>query len=99
MLKLSVYEIKCTICNAVYVGKTSRTFRSRIFEHGTAETSDVYMHMMQHGSQDNYSFTWRILMTERNLSTRLAIEALKIRTVRHCLMNGCEGRQLLLYLA
>jgi len=97
--KFCVYEIKCNICNAVYIGETSRTIRSRVLEHGTAETSHVHMHMVQHGNQHKYSFTWRIIMMERNFNTRLAIEALNIRKARHNLMNGCEGRQLLPYLS
>jgi len=99
LTKFVVYEIKCNICNAVYIGETSRSIRSRVLEHGTAETSHVHMHMVQHGSQHSYSFTWRIIMMERNFNTRLAIEALNIRKSRHNLMNGCEGRQLLPYLS
>ena len=40
-----IYEIKCNICFDIYVGETHRTYLSRIVEHTTAKSSNVFLHL------------------------------------------------------
>ena len=108
-----VYKISCLICNAVYIGQTGRTIRSRILEHGKSPDSHVRSHMQTHdntsigitniSTNDNkcspqWSFTWQIVTSHRWKNTRMALEAMHIQQNRQHLMNGCEGACVLPYL-
>jgi hypothetical protein len=92
-----VYKVACSLCNAVYVGQTERTIRSRIQEHTKSSNSHVYQHMAAHSPASSTSFRWRILATHPHTNTRLAMEALHIKAASN-LMNGCEGAPILPYL-
>ena len=39
------YEIKCNECGDTYIGETHRTLRTRVKEHATTDTSEVYKHI------------------------------------------------------
>ena len=41
-----VYEFKCPGCNANYIGKTDRCLYTRIKEHSSQNTSEVYNHII-----------------------------------------------------
>ncbi len=96
--KMAVYQITCQVCQAIYIGQTDRTIRSRVEEHSKVHSSHVYLHMLTHGDGNCTKFKWRILRTHPHLTTRLAVEALYIRQAQERLMNGCEGAQLLPFL-
>ena len=40
-----MYEFKCPACNANYVGKTDRCLFTRIEEHSSLESSEIYNHI------------------------------------------------------
>ena len=42
-----VYRIDCCICNEIYIGETHRTYASRIGEHITRQSSNVYQHLIK----------------------------------------------------
>jgi hypothetical protein len=85
------------VCNAIYIGQSGRTIRSRIIEHMNDTNSHVHMHMITHGSHHKKNFQWNIRATHPWHSERVAIEALLIK-VNTNLMNGCEGARLLQFL-
>jgi hypothetical protein len=100
-IKFAVYKIECNLCNAIYIGQTIRTMRSRINEHCTDKKSFVYVHMLSHGNNNNNKFKWSILSTNRSRSARLVMESLFIifiKTFNNFLMNGCEETQILPFL-
>ena len=72
--------------------------RSRLNEHTSQHVSHVYKHMADHGHEHMHNFIWRIICIERNLNTRLTLEAFYIRENIGELMNGCEGRAILPFL-
>ena len=41
-----VYEFKCTGCNTNYIGKTDSCLHTRIKEHSSQNTSEVYNHII-----------------------------------------------------
>ena len=41
-----VYEFKCPGCNANYIGKTDRCLYTRIKEHSSQNTSEIYNHII-----------------------------------------------------
>ena len=53
--------------------------------------------MSTHENDNISNFKWKILTTERLKSTRLAKEALYIKSYNN-LMNGCEGSKLSTFL-
>ena len=53
--------------------------------------------MSIHGNDNIINFKWKIIIIERLKSTRLAKEALYIKSFNN-LMNGCEGSKLLTFL-
>ena len=48
--KHCVYRINCKFCQAFYIGESKRTMRSRLSEHITQETSQVFQHLRTHHS-------------------------------------------------
>jgi hypothetical protein len=98
--KNAVYQVDCQVCDAVYMGQTGRTMRSRIIEHAKGPQSHVYTHMSGHGRDNSLRFKWRILDSHRYLSMHLAREAMHIkRFPNSSLMNGCDGTLILPFLA
>ena len=94
-MKNVVYCITCSLCKAEYVGQTERTIRARICEHTKDSKSHVYIHFATHHNNQHHShFSWRILASHANASTRLALEALFINKQAN-LMSGCTGASLL----
>jgi hypothetical protein len=85
-----VYMIRCLICQAVYVGQTDRTIRSRIAEHANNSNSAVNAHMATHGPNNSLNFRWSIVTSHSRKDTREAIESVLI-SQQTLLMNGCEG--------
>jgi hypothetical protein len=59
-----VYEFKCPGCNANYVGKTDRCLYTRIKEHSSLDSSEIYNHI-KFLSLESMVKTWIIL--ERNI--------------------------------
>lgn len=100
--KLIIYKISCLICQAVYIGESQRTFRSRWLDHMRDDASHVKQHIKSHSeivqAEAHLSFRWEILATERNFHARKATEALFIRNSHETLMNGCEGKRVLSFL-
>lgn len=96
--KFTVYEISCNICKAVYIGQTSRIIKSRIKEHTFVPSSYVYAHLKSHGTNNVLDFKWRILAVEANYYTRLALEAIYIKSFGRNIMNGCQGTDLVPFL-
>ena len=90
MWKNAVYLIKCSTCDAMYIGETERTVRSRIIEHTKQTTSHVFSHCRQtHPVVSDVNFTWSILNTERNYYNRKLLESLYISKFKK------EGKMLL----
>ena len=92
-----IYCMKCTFCNVVYIGETSRCLITRVREHLTNMSSAVYQHHLEnHIHTDIYTY-FSISIMHANIPhyrTRLNIEAHYIRTHNSILMNGCLGSQL-----
>ena len=40
-----MYQIRCTLCQEIYIGETCRTMRSRFLGHLSDENSAVYKHL------------------------------------------------------
>ncbi len=97
-LKDVIYKISCGLCSDVYIGQTARTIRSRILEHIKDDNSHVRQHMLAHGVDQLKKFSWRIVGSQRDTTTRLAMESLHIRDNRNIVMNGCEGISLMHFL-
>ena len=74
-----VYEIKCLLCNGIYIGSTTRTLHQRAKEHIAAarkydKTSAVgYHYMTQHGT-DQPKLEFRIARRTEKDELRLRIE-------------------------
>ena len=92
-----VYKIKCSYCEALYIGETGRTIGTRIKEHLMMKQQTVYKHLMSHKRKNqtpgNKDIQWRIIYG--NLvyeDERKCIEAMGIQKHTGDLMNGCTGR-------
>ncbi len=78
-----VYNIQCNECDAMYIGETHRTLRTRMTEHLKPQ-SHVYRHFMdEHGRVPTSTdeFTFKIIMAAfKDTSHRLCFEknAIKI---------------------
>ena len=53
-----MYEFKCPGCNANYVGKTDRCLYTRIKEHSSLDSSEIYNHIT---SCNEFNFVINIL--------------------------------------
>ena len=53
-----MYEFKCPGCNANYVGKTDRCLYTRIKEHSSLDSSEMYNHIT---SCDEFNFVINLL--------------------------------------
>ncbi|XP_068736550.1 uncharacterized protein [Montipora capricornis] len=94
LTKNCVYKIKCSHCDTVYIGETSRTIGSRIKEHIRMVKQTVYSHLINHNKPSMQDISWGILHRNiHDIRTRKIIEALEIRKHEN-LMNGCNGRAL-----
>ena len=92
--------VKCSTCDALYVGQTSRCMRNRIYEHFEKGDTHVFAHMLAHLSCSKLKFSWKVLGVERSYYKRTALEALFIKKLssNHVLINGCVGRETLPFL-
>ena len=52
------YEFKCPGCNANYIGKTDRCLYTRIKEHSSHDSSEIYNHVI---SCDEFNFLKNLL--------------------------------------
>ena len=94
LTKNCVYKIKCSHCDTVYIGETSRTIGSRIKEHIRMVKQTVYSHLINHNKPSMQDISWGILHRNiQDIRTRKIIEALEIRKHEN-VMNGCNGRAL-----
>ena len=80
MTKMCVYSIQCRLCEAEYIGETQRTMRSRLKEHVSVTSSNVYRHLQQtHGKTDISCVTWAIVHRSlRFWNIRQRVEAMTI---------------------
>ncbi|XP_068691180.1 uncharacterized protein [Montipora foliosa] len=68
LTKNCVYKIKCSHCDTVYIGETSRTVGSRIKEHIRMVKQTVYSHLINHNIRfqkmpmfpDDVIYVWQI---------------------------------------
>ena len=94
LTKNCVYKIKCSHCDTVYVGETSRTIGSRIKEHIRMVKQTVYSHLINHNKPSMQDIPWEILHRKiHDIRTCKIIEASEIRKHEN-VMNGCIGRTL-----
>ena len=94
LTKNCVYKIKCSHCDTVYIGETSRTIGSRIKEHIRMVKQTVYSHLIKHNKPSMQDISWGTLHRNiHDIRTRKIIEALEIRKHEN-VMNGCNGRAL-----
>ena len=79
-----VYRIECTICKAFYIGETTRTMRSRLREHLSVPTSNVFEHLLQHHVIPDAQFIgWTVLHSGLpNLDIRRRVETSEIHSQR-----------------
>ena len=58
-----IYKITCTICNAFYIGETSRTIRTRIKEHMKQKESEIFKHFKSNHKEklDINRIKWEII--------------------------------------
>ena len=81
--KFVVYFIECCFCSATYVGETKRTMRSRLREHLTSPTSNVFLHLRnQHATADPSALSWSILhagVTRCDVRRRLEFSEIRSR--------------------
>ena len=83
-MKNLVYQLSCNLCSQLYIGETSRTFRQRIYEHLSSESSFFYKHFIDvHGMLPDLSFVSSFILkrgfantTERKISEK---EFIKMR--------------------
>ena len=64
MQSLVIYQIKCTTCNASYIGKTERHLQKRLREHNnptSVDKSAIQMHKNEHPSHNIDPFEAEIL--------------------------------------
>ena len=60
--KYVVYFIECRQCSATYVGESMRTMRSRLREHTSSPTSQVFLHLKdEHARAEPGGLRWSIL--------------------------------------
>lgn len=97
--KFTIYNIECTVCNAVYIGQSARSISSRISEHTKCNTSAVFIHMHTHGQFHTTAFKWKIISICKNFHARLAAETFFIASCKARVMNGCTGMETLRQLA
>ena len=74
-----VYEVKCEICKAIYVGSTTRALHDRAKEHVTAatkhsRTSAIGEHYQLHHPTDEPRLLFRIIRRTKKDELRLRIE-------------------------
>ena len=94
LTKNCVYKIKCSHCDTVYIGETSRTIGSRIKEHIRMVKQTAYWHLINHNKPSMQDISWEILHWNiHDIRTRKIIEALEMCKHEN-VMNGCIGRTL-----
>ena len=84
MMKNCVYEIICSICRATYIGETQRTMKSRLKEHTSVSSSNVYRHLREtQGQAEITMVTWSVVHRGLvNWKLRQKIEAMTIAQKR-----------------
>ena len=91
-----VYEVKCEICKAIYVGSTTRALHDRAKEHVTAatkhsRTSAIGEHYQLHHPTDEPRLLFRIIRRTKKDELRLRIEeALMIKELAPTINRRCE---------
>ena len=92
------YEIKCSECEGVYIGETSRNAFSRGLEHKRSvskkdKNSALYMHSVEkHGGKNKFSM--KVTGAYRGDALKRQItESIKIEKSRHLLNRRDEWRQ------
>ena len=76
-----IYEVKCAVCNAAYVGQTGRHLITRIKEH-QMPSAPVSQHMRKCGTAVSVEATTILASTTRSEAYRLTLEALFIEQLR-----------------
>ena len=76
-----IYEIKCAVCNAAYVGQTGRHLITRLKEH-QMPSAPVSQHMRKCKTAVSVEATTILASTSRSEAYRLTLEALYIEERR-----------------
>ena len=77
-----VYQLKCSRCQACYVGQTDRHFCTRLKEHQSRKSQPVYRHFEQCGTKLELENTEFLAATTRNVVFLETLEALWIEDLK-----------------
>ena len=88
-----VYQLKCSRCNACYVGQTSRHFCTRLKEHQSRKTQPVYRHFEQCGTELILENTEFLAATTRSVVFLETMEALWIEELKPSINTKEEYKQ------
>ena len=88
-----VYQLKCSRCNACYVGQTDRHFCTRLKEHQQRKSQPVYRHFQQCRTELKLENTEFLAATIRNVVFLETLEALWIEELKPSINTREEYKQ------
>ena len=88
-----VYQLKCSRCQACYVGQTDRHFCTRLKEHQSRKSQPVYRHFEQCGTKLELENTEFLAATTRNVVFLETLEALWIEELKPRINTKEEYKQ------
>ena len=77
-----VYQLKCSRCNACYVGQTDRHFCTRLKEHQRRKSQPIYRHFQRCRAKLKLENTEFLAATTRNVVHLMTLEALWIEELK-----------------
>ena len=86
-----IYQIQCAVCQAAYVGQTSRHLMTRLKEH-RRPSAPVNKHLQSCGASCDLDATTILATTARGKAYRLTLEALFIEEIKPALNTKEEFR-------
>ena len=88
-----VYQLKCSRCNACYVGQTDRHFCTRLKEHQQRKSQPVYRHFQQCRTELKLENTEFLAATIKNVVFLETLEALWIEELKPSINTREEYKQ------
>ena len=90
----AVYKIKCSDCQASYIGETGRNLNTRLTEHKRAtRNGDVNNHISDHHRLTNHRIDWdsaECLTYSTNYFQRLTLESWYTNLAEQTPINRCQ---------
>ena len=82
MKKNIVYQVKCSLCAATYIGETYRTLGRRVQEHATTRSSLVYRHFQTQHPLSPISLNIEVAILEGSCLDTMHRRAIEERLIR-----------------